>query len=78
MKNAELNSSLVISISIVKGELFVAYNIKNAAGPEKDPAVAFLSNSKISTFYQCSFEGYQDTLLFEMVSNFSGHVIYAV
>ncbi|KDP28189.1 hypothetical protein JCGZ_13960 [Jatropha curcas] len=43
---------------------FVAVNItiRNTAGPEKHQAVALRSGADLSTFYSCSFEGYQDTL----------------
>ncbi|CAG7882539.1 hypothetical protein BRARA_C03518 [Brassica rapa] len=36
--------------------------IINTAGPEKGQAVAFRSGSDHSVYYQCSFDGYQDTL----------------
>ncbi|KAF8090363.1 hypothetical protein N665_0478s0023 [Sinapis alba] len=36
--------------------------IINTAGPEKSQAVAFRSDSDQSVYYQCSFDGYQDTL----------------
>ncbi|XP_043695094.1 pectinesterase-like [Telopea speciosissima] len=35
---------------------------QNTAGPQKQQAVAFRSSSDQSIYYQCSFEGYQDTL----------------
>ncbi|KAJ6334466.1 hypothetical protein OIU78_011366 [Salix suchowensis] len=43
---------------------FVAVNItfRNTAGAVKHQAVALRSGSDFSTFYSCSFEGYQDTL----------------
>ncbi|KAF5771288.1 putative pectinesterase [Helianthus annuus] len=43
---------------------FIAVNMtfRNTAGPEAQQAVAFLSGSDKSAYYQCSFEGYQDTL----------------
>jgi pectinesterase len=43
---------------------FVAVNItfRNTAGPAKHQAVAMRSGADMSTFYSCSFEGYQDTL----------------
>ncbi|WJX13658.1 pectinesterase [Trifolium repens] len=43
---------------------FVAVNItfRNTAGPGKHQAVAMRSGVDMSTFYSCSFEGYQDTL----------------
>lgn len=49
---------------VVYGERFVAMGItfENTAGPEKHQAVATRNNADISTFYRCSFVGYQDTL----------------
>ncbi|KAF9669312.1 hypothetical protein SADUNF_Sadunf14G0094500 [Salix dunnii] len=43
---------------------FVAVNItfRNTAGAVKHQAVAVRSGADLSTFYSCSFEGYQDTL----------------
>ncbi|KAH1195619.1 putative pectinesterase/pectinesterase inhibitor 7 [Glycine max] len=43
---------------------FVAMNItfRNTAGPSKHQAVAVRNGADMSTFYSCSFEGYQDTL----------------
>ncbi|XP_057431592.1 probable pectinesterase/pectinesterase inhibitor 20 [Lotus japonicus] len=43
---------------------FVAVNItfRNTAGPSKHQAVAVRNGADLSTFYSCSFEGYQDTL----------------
>jgi pectinesterase len=43
---------------------FVAVNItfRNTVGPGKHQAVAMRSGADMSTFYSCSFEGYQDTL----------------
>ncbi|TKY61760.1 pectinesterase/pectinesterase inhibitor 7 [Spatholobus suberectus] len=43
---------------------FVAVNItfRNTAGPSKHQAVAVRNGADMSTFYSCSFEGYQDTL----------------
>lgn len=46
------------------GERFIALNItfENTAGPEKHQAVAVRNNADLSSFYRCSFLGYQDTL----------------
>ncbi|KAK7396908.1 hypothetical protein VNO78_18071 [Psophocarpus tetragonolobus] len=43
---------------------FVAVNMtfRNTAGPAKHQAVAVRNGADMSTFYSCSFEGYQDTL----------------
>ncbi|XP_028782843.1 probable pectinesterase/pectinesterase inhibitor 25 [Neltuma alba] len=48
----------------VSGERFIAVDItfRNTAGPAKHQAVAVRNNADLSTFYRCSFEGYQDTL----------------
>ncbi|KAK4282522.1 hypothetical protein QN277_013886 [Acacia crassicarpa] len=48
----------------VSGQGFVGVNmtIRNTAGPEKHQAVALRNGADLSTFYSCSFEGYQDTL----------------
>ncbi|XP_031498041.1 pectinesterase-like [Nymphaea colorata] len=48
----------------VQGEGFVAIGItvRNTAGPAKGQAVAVRNGADLSAFYQCSFEGYQDTL----------------
>ncbi|XP_058079697.1 probable pectinesterase/pectinesterase inhibitor 47 [Magnolia sinica] len=56
----------------VVGERFVAINItfKNTAGPEKHQAVAVRNNADLSTFYHCSFEGYQDTLYVHSLRQF--------
>lgn len=46
------------------GDGFMARGItfRNTAGAKNHQAVAFRSGSDLSVFYQCSFEGYQDTL----------------
>ncbi|XP_047948834.1 pectinesterase 2-like [Salvia hispanica] len=48
----------------VEGAGFIGRGItfQNTAGPENGQAVALRSDSEHSVFYQCSFEGYQDTL----------------
>ncbi|OIT39075.1 PREDICTED: probable pectinesterase/pectinesterase inhibitor 41 [Nicotiana attenuata] len=48
----------------VVGEGFLAMNItfQNTAGAIKHQAVAVRNGADLSTFYSCSFEGYQDTL----------------
>ncbi|PWA80435.1 pectinesterase 2 [Artemisia annua] len=49
---------------IVTGSGFIARGItfRNTAGPQNHQAVALRSSSDLSVFYQCGFEGYQDTL----------------
>ncbi|KAG9160119.1 hypothetical protein Leryth_015018 [Lithospermum erythrorhizon] len=49
---------------VVVGQRFVAMNItfRNTAGAIKHQAVAVRNGADLSTFYKCSFEGYQDTL----------------
>lgn len=48
----------------MSGQGFVAINItfRNTAGAIKKQAVALRSEARYSAFYNCSFEGYQDTL----------------
>ncbi|KAK7277768.1 hypothetical protein RJT34_22785 [Clitoria ternatea] len=48
----------------VVGAGFVGVNmtIRNTAGAEKHQAVAVRNGADLSTFYTCSFEGFQDTL----------------
>uniref|UniRef100_A0ACD5YMD7 Uncharacterized protein n=1 Tax=Avena sativa TaxID=4498 RepID=A0ACD5YMD7_AVESA len=48
----------------VLGQGFIAVNMtfRNTAGPAKHQAVALRCGADLSAFYQCSFEGYQDTL----------------
>lgn len=48
----------------VVGDGFIGRGItvQNTAGPQNHQAVALRSGSDLSVFYQCSFEGYQDTL----------------
>ncbi|KAL3644299.1 hypothetical protein CASFOL_012231 [Castilleja foliolosa] len=48
----------------VRGLGFIAQDItfENTAGPEKNQAVAFRSDSDFSVLYRCAFTGFQDTL----------------
>ncbi|KAJ0779327.1 putative pectinesterase [Helianthus annuus] len=48
----------------VVGDGFIGrgFTVRNTAGPQNHQAVALRSGSDLSVFYQCSFEGYQDTL----------------
>ncbi|KAL1809259.1 hypothetical protein ACET3Z_026249 [Daucus carota] len=48
----------------VEGDAFIGRGItfRNTAGGQNHQAVALRSGSDLSVFYQCSFEGYQDTL----------------
>ncbi|XP_021626438.2 probable pectinesterase/pectinesterase inhibitor 25 isoform X2 [Manihot esculenta] len=56
----------------VSGERFIAVDItfRNTAGPEMHQAVAVRNNADLSTFYRCSFEGYQDTLYVHSLRQF--------
>ncbi|CAK9186345.1 unnamed protein product [Ilex paraguariensis] len=44
------------------GFIMKAITIRNTAGAQNHQAVAFRAGSDLSVYYQCSFEGYQDTL----------------
>ncbi|CAL5378702.1 unnamed protein product [Camellia sinensis] len=59
----------------VVGPGFVAINItiQNTAGAIKQQAVALLNNADLSTFYNCSIKGYQDTLLTHSMRQFYSH-----
>ncbi|KAL0429480.1 UNVERIFIED_CONTAM: putative pectinesterase/pectinesterase inhibitor 25 [Sesamum radiatum] len=46
------------------------HNVQDTAGPEKHQAVAVRNNADLSTFYRCSFEGYQDTLYIHSLRQF--------
>ncbi|XP_019241032.1 PREDICTED: probable pectinesterase/pectinesterase inhibitor 7 [Nicotiana attenuata] len=56
----------------VVGLGFVAVNItfRNTAGAIKHQAVAVRNGADLSTFYSCSFEGYQDTLYVHSLRQF--------
>ncbi|XP_038891461.1 probable pectinesterase/pectinesterase inhibitor 25 [Benincasa hispida] len=56
----------------VCGDGFVAIDMtfRNTAGPEKHQAVAVRNSADLSTFYRCSFEGYQDTLYVHSLRQF--------
>ncbi|CAL5194489.1 unnamed protein product [Lathyrus oleraceus] len=47
---------------VSQGFLAVNMTFRNTAGPSKHQAVAVRNGADLSTFYSCSFEGYQDTL----------------
>ncbi|WJX85106.1 pectinesterase [Trifolium repens] len=47
---------------VSQGFLAVNITFRNTAGPIKHQAVAVRNGADLSTFYSCSFEGYQDTL----------------
>ncbi|KAG4928615.1 hypothetical protein JHK85_055101 [Glycine max] len=55
---------IIFIAEAVVAQGFVAMNItfRNTAGPSKHQAVAVRNGADMSTFYSCSFEGYQDTL----------------
>ncbi|CAL9782495.1 unnamed protein product [Musa acuminata subsp. burmannicoides] len=58
----------------VVGQGFVGINMtfQNTAGPAKHQAVAVRNGADLSTFYSCSFEGYQDTLYTHSMRQFYG------
>ncbi|KAL3598156.1 hypothetical protein D5086_006074 [Populus alba] len=52
---------------IVEANGFIAKSIgfTNTAGPDGHQAVAIRANSDMSAFYNCRFDGYQDTVLYQ-------------
>ncbi|CAN6468665.1 unnamed protein product [Victoria cruziana] len=54
-------SSATLAV-VGQGFVGIGFTVKNTAGPAKGQAVAVRNGADSSTFYQCSFEGYQDTL----------------
>ncbi|XP_052176252.1 pectinesterase 4-like [Diospyros lotus] len=52
---------------LINGEGFIAKGIgfRNTAGPQGHQAVAFRSQSDLSAYFDCRFEGYQDTLYYQ-------------
>jgi len=66
------NCVVLCLFSAVVGKGFVAMNItfRNTAGSSKHQAVAVRNGADMSTFYYCSFEGYQDTLYVHSLRQF--------
>uniref|UniRef100_M1BIS0 Pectinesterase n=1 Tax=Solanum tuberosum TaxID=4113 RepID=M1BIS0_SOLTU len=66
-----LNMFLLLSTAVV-GQGFVAVNItfQNTAGAINHQAVAVRNGADLSTFYSCSFQGYQDTLYVHSLRQF--------
>ncbi|KAL5996240.1 hypothetical protein ACLOJK_026314 [Asimina triloba] len=62
--NASGAGTLYSPTVAVYGDGFTAQDItfENSAGPSSEQAVALMCDADRSTFYRCSFTGYQDTL----------------
>lgn len=71
-KNNTNNTFIYLFNAAVSGKRFIAVDVtfRNTAGPEKHQAVAVRNNADLSTFYRCSFEGYQDTLYVHSLRQF--------
>ncbi|GAA0151952.1 esterase [Lithospermum erythrorhizon] len=67
-----MKHSYTISFTAVLGNGFIAKGIsfENFAGASKHQAVALRNGADFSTFYQCSFIGYQDTLYVHTLRQF--------
>lgn len=63
-QNFKTNYIFCFFFPVLYGPYFVGmdFSVQNTAGPSKGQAVALTSAADQSTFYHCSFEGYQDTL----------------
>lgn len=51
-------------VTVASGSHFICKHltIRNTAGPTKGQALALMCSGDLSVFYNCSIEGYQDTL----------------
>ena len=68
--------SLLISLflfdAVVKGDNFMAQNLsfENSAEPQNGQAVAILDRAKFTTYFQCRFLSFQDTLYTKGINQF--------